>query len=140
MVNITLHTLGKHVLSEKPIAPTVSAGRSLIETYKNNYPTLHWRIAENFEVEPAFLRVRDIISSGAIGEVTFFRLTNVGYIDEEANKYYKTPWRTTPEYQGGFLLDGGVVSVLSFCQAINVLIPRFLSILSLFFVPSFRLR
>lgn len=24
------------------------------------------------------------------------------------NKYYQTSWRTKPEYQGGFLLDGGV--------------------------------
>ncbi|KAI8625765.1 hypothetical protein F5Y19DRAFT_243508 [Xylariaceae sp. FL1651] len=27
---------------------------------------------------------------------------------ETSNKYYNTAWRTKPEYQGGFLLDGGV--------------------------------
>lgn len=27
---------------------------------------------------------------------------------DEGNKYLATPWRKEPQYQGGFLLDGGV--------------------------------
>jgi predicted dehydrogenase len=61
----------------------------------------HFRIAENFEVEPAFLAARDVIRSGAIGDVAFFRLSMVSYIDEKNNRYYNTAWRTNPEYQGG---------------------------------------
>jgi hypothetical protein len=45
---------GKHVLSEKPIAPNVKDGAKLIAKYRSEYmpKRLIWRIAENFEVCP----------------------------------------------------------------------------------------
>jgi len=99
---------GKHVLSEKPIADTVAEAKSLIETYKTSYSSLHWRIAENFEAEPAFQRAGSAIRAGTIGDVSFFSLSSVLFMDAETSKWYGTPWRAKPEHQGGFLLDGGV--------------------------------
>jgi len=120
---------GKHVLSEKPVANSIASAVSLIETYTSTYASeLHWRIAENFEVEPAFLRVRDAIRSGVIGDIAFFKLTAVGYIDVDNSKYYKTPWRTKPDYQGGFLLDGGVHSV----ALLRTILPTKMTSLSAF--------
>ncbi|THH08227.1 hypothetical protein EW145_g2847 [Phellinidium pouzarii] len=109
---ITCLQAGKHVLSEKPIAPDVKSGIRLISQYEKDFKStgLVWRVAENFEAEPGYQRAAEAIRAGKIGDVRFFRLTAVGFVDKDG-KYYKTPWRTVPDYQGGFLLDGGVHSV-----------------------------
>ncbi|KAG5643412.1 hypothetical protein DXG03_000955 [Asterophora parasitica] len=111
---------GKHVLSEKPVAPTVAEGLVLIRTYNEVYKPkgLVWRIAENFEAEPGFRKAAEKIREGAIGKVIFFRSVVYNWIDE-SSKWYKTPWRTVPDYQGGFLLDGGVHTT----AALRVLLP-----------------
>ncbi|KAI0657622.1 oxidoreductase family protein [Cubamyces menziesii] len=111
---------GKHVLSEKPVAPDVAQGRALIKEYEAKYKPkgLVWRVAENFEAEPGFHAARRVIQEGKIGKVTFYNARVVNYIDEDS-KWYKTPWRTVPEYQGGFLLDGGVHTI----AALRVILP-----------------
>ncbi|OJT04040.1 hypothetical protein TRAPUB_5276 [Trametes pubescens] len=95
---------GKHVLSEKPVAPDVSQGRALIKEYESKYKShgLVWRVAENFEAEPGYRAARRAIEDGKIGKVTFYNACVVNYIDENS-KWYNTPWRTVPDYQGGFL-------------------------------------
>ncbi|EJD01910.1 NAD-binding protein [Fomitiporia mediterranea MF3/22] len=112
--NIVIKCLGagKHVLSEKPVAPDVKSGLELIASYEKDFKPkgLIWRVAENYEAEPGYRRAAEVIRQGKIGEIRFFRLTAVGYVGKDS-KWYKTPWRTVPDYQGGFLLDGGVHSV-----------------------------
>lgn len=51
---------GKHVLSEKPIARDVKSALELIQTYEEVYKPkgLSWRVAENFEAEPAYLEAK----------------------------------------------------------------------------------
>jgi len=44
------------------------------------------------------------------------------------SKWYKRPWRTVPDYQGGFLLDGGVHNL----AALRVVLPAPLTQLSAF--------
>lgn len=89
---------GKHVLSEKPVAPDVEQGLALIGKYKSLYKGkgLIWRIAENYEAEPGFGAAGEAIAAGKIGKVIFFKTTVVNYIDKES-KWYKTPWRTVPD-------------------------------------------
>lgn len=89
---------GKHVLSEKPVAPDVAQGISLIKTYNSEYRNkgLIWRVAENFEAEPGFRVAGAAIAAGKIGKVVFFKATVVNYIDKDS-KWYKTPWRTVPD-------------------------------------------
>ncbi|KZO94736.1 NAD(P)-binding protein [Calocera viscosa TUFC12733] len=103
---------GKHVLSEKPVGRDVKEGIELIKQYEKVYKPkgLIWRIAENWEVEPTFLWVKQALASGAIGKVQTFSLISINYVSPVGNKWYNTPWRTKPDYQGGFLLDGGVHS------------------------------
>ncbi|KZT59962.1 NAD(P)-binding protein [Calocera cornea HHB12733] len=103
---------GKHVLSEKPIGRDVKEGIELIKEYEKVYKPkgLIWRIAENWEVEPTFLWVKQQIAAGRIGKVQTFSLISINYVSPVGNKWYNTPWRTKPDYQGGFLLDGGVHS------------------------------
>ena len=89
---------GKHVLSEKPVAPDVERGRALIREYEAKYKPkgLIWRVAENFEAEPGYHAARKIIQDGRIGKVTFFNARSVNWMDEDS-KWYKTPWRTVPD-------------------------------------------
>lgn len=65
---------GKHVVSEKPVAADVASGLTLIKTYLSDYRPkgLIWRVAENYEVEPAFLAMGQAIRDGKIGKVTAF--------------------------------------------------------------------
>ncbi|KAI0357694.1 oxidoreductase family protein [Trametes cingulata] len=111
---------GKHVLSEKPVAPDVSQGRALIKEYEAKYKPkgLVWRVAENFEAEPGYRAAQRVVQEGKIGKVTFYNARVVNYIDENS-KWYKTPWRTVPDYQGGFLLDGGVHTI----AALRIILP-----------------
>jgi len=98
---------GKHVLSEKPIGPTIAAAQELIAFYDAlPSPKPIWAVGENF-------RYIDALEYGASklqeigGELTTFRLARHGFV-AQGDKYLNTPWRKVPEYQGGFLLDGGV--------------------------------
>ncbi|KIK34237.1 hypothetical protein CY34DRAFT_26897 [Suillus luteus UH-Slu-Lm8-n1] len=118
---------GKHVLSEKPVAPDVASGAKLIAQYEAQYKPkgLVWRIAENFEAEPGFILAGRAIAASKIGKVTFFSSRTVNFIDKNS-KWYNTPWRTVPDYQGGFLLDGGVHSV----AALRVILPSAMTHLS----------
>ncbi len=89
---------GKHVLSEKPVAPDVASGIALIKQYRSEFQGkgLVWRVAENYEVEPGFQEVGRLISGGAIGKVIGFKACVLNYVDKDS-KWYKTPWRTVPE-------------------------------------------
>lgn len=102
-------TAGKHVLAEKPVAKDVATARELIQWYgdKNNVDKTKatLAIAEQFRYFNSFQlgaqRVREL------GSVLNFRVRMQTCI-QQGSKYIETPWRKTPEYQGGFLLDGGV--------------------------------
>ncbi|KZT26123.1 NAD(P)-binding protein [Neolentinus lepideus HHB14362 ss-1] len=111
---------GKHVLSEKPIAPDVKTAKELIVKYEQSYKSkgLVWRVAENFEAEPAFKKAGALVKEGKIGKVIAYQSKIINYIDKDS-KWYKTPWRTIPDYQGGFLLDGGV----HFSAALRTMLP-----------------
>ena len=89
---------GKHVLSEKPVAPDVKKGLETIDTYNRLYKDkgLVWRVAENYEAEPGYRAAGAAIRSGKIGRVIFFKMFVNKYIDQDS-KYYKTPWRTIPD-------------------------------------------
>lgn len=97
---------GKHVISEKPIAPDLAAGRRLVAHYAQ-FPSLVWMVAENWRYEPTFRQAAEQLAAGAIGRVMAADWSM--YVDmTPANKYYHTDWRRAGDFQGGFLLDGGV--------------------------------
>lgn len=100
---------GKHVLAEKPIAKDVATAKALIERYhqikKQGNGAVTLSIAENFRFMPRFQYAGEQVRK--LGRVTHFSVKVMNFMKDE-NKYYKTEWRAKPEYQGGFLLDGGV--------------------------------
>jgi predicted dehydrogenase len=102
---------GKHVLSEKPIAPDVQTARRLIKVYETDYKprNISWRVAEDYAHEPGILRAGELVQSGngPLGPVLFYECKIVSHI-ESGNRLHATEWRRYPEHQGGFILDGGV--------------------------------
>ncbi|KAL7009267.1 hypothetical protein EMMF5_000897 [Cystobasidiomycetes sp. EMM_F5] len=100
---------GKNVISEKPIAKDVATAKQLIDIYETTYRStgIQWIIAEQFPYETAYVKVHEMLSQGVIGELRSFSLEWNNNVTPE-NPYYNTAWRKNPEYQGGFLLDGGV--------------------------------
>ena len=101
---------GKHVLSEKPVAQDVHTARLLIDDYKKLYASkgIIFSIAEQFRFMTEFeLGRKWIVKEKAIGDITQLHL-KLWRNQPPGGKYYETPWRKVPGYQGGFLLDGGV--------------------------------
>jgi len=100
---------GKHVLSEKPIAPDLKSAQELLDWYARTFPEGKpqpvWAVAENFRFMEAYIYARKTIEK--MGRLLTFSV-NAGNYVPLGGKYFETPWRKTPSYQGGFLLDGGV--------------------------------
>jgi predicted dehydrogenase len=100
---------GKHVLCEKPISLTVTEARTLLEVQRRT----GMKIGEAFMVRthPQWLRTREIVASGRIGELRAIQ----GFFS-----YFNTDpknIRNIPEDGGGALMDIG-------CYPINI--SRFL--------------
>jgi predicted dehydrogenase len=98
---------GKHVLAEKPLAKDVDTALKLIEYYKkvSGETKATLAIAENFRFMKGWAYAAEEVKK--LGRLTGF-VVRLNSMMETTNKYYNTSWRTKPEYQGGFLLDGGV--------------------------------
>jgi predicted dehydrogenase len=62
-------------------------------------------VAENFRFLESFVYGSEQVSK--LGRILTFRARVAAFV-QPGGKYYETEWRKTPEYQGGFLLDGGV--------------------------------
>ncbi len=95
---------GKHVVSEKPAAPSVDAGLALIDTYERYRATQRWCVAENWRFKDSVRLVAEIVHRGEIGTPHFAHFRNLGLVERSAAK----GWRGAPAYQGGHLLDAGV--------------------------------
>lgn len=100
---------GKHVLSEKPIAPTVEEGRALLEEYRTRFAPqgLHWMVGENLRYDNAYLAAREIVAAGTIGMPVTVSWTRHSP-STPASPYYHTAWRRAGTIAGGFVLDAGV--------------------------------
>ncbi len=103
---------GKHVISEKPIAPDVATGQQLLQaaaklTHESGRV---WMIAENYRYEEAYRVAGQIIRRGDIGKPIQFSWVTSAAVNPQ-NKYYHTAWRRDNSFPGGFILDGGVHNI-----------------------------
>jgi predicted dehydrogenase len=101
---------GKHVLCEKPLAPTPEETAPLLEA-SARYPDLKVMEAFMYKFHPQWRQVRSMLASGAIGELRAIHTTFAYYLVDPDNI------RNIAEYGGGALLDIG-------CYAVSV--PRLL--------------
>jgi predicted dehydrogenase len=85
----------------------VQTAQELIAYYKDTSATTKatFAVAENFRFTPSFAYAAK--QARALGRVTHFSVRSFGLMRSDT-KWYGTDWRRVPEYQGGFLLDGGV--------------------------------
>ncbi|KAI5788692.1 oxidoreductase family protein [Pyronema domesticum] len=99
----------KHVLSEKPIAPSLDEARNLLKTYHSVIPGSErgiWGVAENYRYQKWWETAREEVKG--LGKVLGFSVRMETLVEQGVNKYLETTWRKEPTHQGGFLLDGGV--------------------------------
>ncbi|GJC98026.1 oxidoreductase [Colletotrichum higginsianum] len=110
---------GKHVLAEKPIAADVSRAQKLIEYYNkvSAEQGVTFAVAENYRFQPRYTTARDEVQK--LGKIIGFNV-RVFFFVQLGGKYIETAWRKKPDYQGGFLLDGGV----HFAAALRLLLGK----------------
>lgn len=97
---------GKHLLLEKPIAPTYAGA---LEIYRAaRVAGVHFMVAENSRYMQAYQAAAQLIADGAIGEVihvrTQLRSNEKEHLAQPGN------WRTTFAQGGGLVLDTGAHS------------------------------
>ncbi len=94
---------GKHVISEKPCAPSVAVGIDLMEHHARLERPVLWAVAENWRFKKTTRMIEDIVASGALGEIRFADFTYLSF-----QKPDNLRWRGSPGYAGGYMLDSGV--------------------------------
>ncbi len=96
---------GKAVMSEKPVAHTVAAGRRLVAAAARH--PRPWLVAENYAFLPEVARLERWLRAGRLGEVRLVEARQTAWLDRR-NPYFKTEWRAKPRHIGGFVGDAGV--------------------------------
>lgn len=94
---------GKHVLVEKPAGRNSNELIPIIREAKKN--KVFVKVGFNHRFHPAFLKTKDFIKSGALGELMFIR----GRYGHGGRLGYEKEWRADPlKSGGGELIDQGV--------------------------------
>lgn len=94
---------GKHVLVEKPGARYFKELDPVIEAVKKNGSKV--KVGFNLRCHPAFIKVRSIVDSDALGKLMFIR----GRYGHGGRLGYEKEWRSDPAISGGGeLIDQGV--------------------------------
>ncbi len=98
---------GKHVLCEKPIATSLEEADMMIGAARDAGVTL--MVAENVRFDPTYMRVRELVVDGKIGEPFLLRL----FRDHEMHDYLRErPWfLSAAQSGGGIWLSGGIHDV-----------------------------
>ncbi|GAA6025049.1 hypothetical protein JCM11491_002005 [Sporobolomyces phaffii] len=98
---------GKNVISEKPVAPSLAEAKRLIALYEREYRPRgqSWFVAEQFPWELSYSKAAKWVREGKLGQVRGFKAEVFVQPSQMARS---TGWRQVPDYQGGYILDGGV--------------------------------
>ncbi len=97
---------GKHVISEKPLAPDVATGRRLLAASARR-PGQLWAIAENVRYAESHVKAAEMMAGGEIGRpLLCFQSVQIDL--SPSNRYYRTPWRRDGTVPGGPIMDAGI--------------------------------
>jgi xylose dehydrogenase (NAD/NADP) len=94
---------GKHVLSEKPLAITAAEARAMFAAAERH--KVHLVEAYPYRAQPQTLKLREMLTAGAIGKVRLIRSSFGVAFSDPANI------RLKPDLGGGALLDAGSYAV-----------------------------
>ncbi len=95
---------GKHVLCEKPIAMNAAEAQQLLDESKK-YPHLKIMEAFMYRFHPQWVKARELVRNGAIGEVKTIQ-TNFAYNNLDPNNV-----RNKADIGGGGLMDIGCYAI-----------------------------
>lgn len=104
---------GKDVIMEKPIARTMAKGMALVDTARQAGRRLF--VTEQMGYRNAEDTLIDLLAAGEIGDVVMWDRVQhrvLAKLPERMN-YTTTPWRKSPDYPLGDLLDGGIHLIAS---------------------------
>ena len=87
---------GKHVLCEKPLAPTVEECDLMIKTAKENGKILS-AVAQN-RFKPDVIRAKKLVDSGILGKANYALASSLWWRGEN---YYNLAWRGKWDTEGG---------------------------------------
>jgi predicted dehydrogenase len=91
---------GKHILVEKPIAPTLPEARQIIDAARQAGVAL--MVAENYRFMAAVRECRRLVENGTIGQLRLVQL-------QEEAPFSPGGWRNQKDLNGGgILIDGGI--------------------------------
>ena len=90
---------GKHVITEKPMCLSVAEGKQMVTTARRKKRMLS--VFHNRRWDGDYTALRQIIASGAIGELFQIEVFNGGY------EHPGTWWRSEKKISGGCLYDWG---------------------------------
>ncbi|XOV91918.1 MAG: Gfo/Idh/MocA family protein [Bacteroidota bacterium] len=90
---------GKPVYVEKPMARTYAECQSMVDTFKKYDLPLY--IAYYRRTLPNFLKVKELVDSGAIGEVRMVNIEMIKPVKPNVITHLENNWRVDPEVAGG---------------------------------------
>lgn len=96
---------GKAVLSEKPVAGSITEAKRLIERARSLKSP--WMVGENFAFMSHVRKLATLAEAGRFGQIRLIEARQMNWMDSN-NPYFNTPWRAAPKHTGGFVLDAGV--------------------------------
>ncbi len=100
---------GKDVIMEKPIGRTCDEGAQVL--YEREQSGRRIYVLDNAFYQPRWDTIRDVLASGAIGQVVQYEQVAHNPVDplhRTQRSYGTTSWRIQPDYPLGYLLDAGI--------------------------------
>ena len=94
---------GKHVLSEKPVAPAPAIAAELIAAA--DAAGLNYGIVHNYHFLPEYRQIKQLLDDGIIGNLRVLTMHFLGVIDNPGAAEYQSDWRHTLAAGGGVLMD-----------------------------------
>lgn len=123
-VPITLEAFaaGLHVLAEKPLAVALTDAQRIVEESRR-HPELLFGIVLNQRCVPAYRHIRQLITSGELGQITRYSWTATHWF--RPNVYYTaSPWRATWAGEGGGVLINQCHHNLDLLYWMTGMLPR----------------
>lgn len=93
---------GKHVLSEKPLAPAPANAWAMARAARQ--ASLRLGVVHNYYFMPDYVAVKRVLESGAIGRPYLVTLNFLGVEDRPGAAEYRPVWRHDPRTSGGGVL------------------------------------
>lgn len=93
---------GKHVIVEKPMAPTLDEVDEMIAASKETGQIL--TVNQNYRYASDFLKIKEIVESGVLGRIVLMRFTDHGFSR-------RWDWQTLKQYGGGILNNKGAHTI-----------------------------